>query len=147
MDIPTQAEIVLRDALYETWPWSGGPVPTICFEDPTLVGFLHIFPSAESLLKGWEKAQESALGRHAVALRSAGNKAWNVYSVFLAEKGGPELNRRFERIEEDFSLARKIARANIRRMPIWYTLCYRCCESERSLPWVMRTTTIVCAHA
>jgi hypothetical protein len=113
MDILTQAEIVLREAQYETWPWSGGPVPAICFEDQTLVGFLHTSPSAESLLKGWEKAQESALGRHAVALRSAGNKAWNVYSVFLAERGTAELNWRTERIEEDFSLARKIARANI----------------------------------
>jgi len=113
MDIPTQAEIVLREAQYATWPWSGGPVPAICFEDRTVIGFLHTFSSAESLLTGWEQAQESALGRHAVALRSAGNKAWNVYSVFLAERGAAEFSRRIERIEEDFSLARKIARANI----------------------------------
>jgi hypothetical protein len=113
MDIPTQAEIVLREAQYVTWPWSGGPVPAICFEGSTVVGFLHVFSSAEALLTGWERAQESALGRHAVALRSAGNKAWNVYSVFLAERGTAEFSRRIERIEEDFSLARKIARANI----------------------------------
>jgi hypothetical protein len=113
MDIPTQAEIVLREADYETWSWSGGPVPVVCFEGQSVVGFLHSFPSANALLGGWEKAQQTALGRHAMALRSAGAKAWNVYSVFLAGKDTPELDRSIERIEEDFSLARKIARANI----------------------------------
>jgi hypothetical protein len=113
MDILTQAEIVMREANYETWPWSDGPVPAICFENETVLGFLHSFSSADVLLAGWEKAQRSALERHSIALRLAAAKAWNVYSVFLTERGDPALNRRIEWIEEDFALTRKIARANI----------------------------------
>ena len=72
MDIAIQAEIVLRKAGYETWPWSGGLVQVICFENEALMGFLHVFPTAEALLNDWEKAQQVALGRHTAALRSAG---------------------------------------------------------------------------
>jgi hypothetical protein len=113
MDILTQAEIILREAKYETWRWSGGPVPAMCFEDQSLMGFLHTFQSADALLQSWEKAQQISMAYHARTLRSAGDKAWNVYSVFLAERGSDKLNRRLDQIEEDFSLARKIARASI----------------------------------
>lgn len=113
MDIATQAEIVLRKAGYETWSWSGGPVQVICFENQALMGFLHVFPTAEALLNDWEKAQQVALDRHTAALRSAGAKAWNVYSVFLTGEVSSALAGRVERIEEDFTLARKLARVGV----------------------------------
>jgi hypothetical protein len=47
-------------------------------------------------------------------LRAAGAKAWNVYSVFLTAEQPSYRQRAIERIEEDFALTRKIARAAIR---------------------------------
>jgi outer membrane protein TolC len=60
--------------------------------------------------------QHAALSRHSAALRAAGVKAWNVYSVFLAEEQSPTQQRAVERIEENFALTRKIARAGVRTL-------------------------------
>lgn len=113
MDIATQAEIILRDAQYDTWTWTGVTPAVTCFENAALMGFVHVFESAEALLQGWTASQHAALTRHAPAIRSAGAKAWNVYSFFLTSDPTPLLDRAIERIEEDFSLTRKIARASI----------------------------------
>ena len=109
MDIATQTEIVLRDARYDTWSWTG----VTCFENAALMGFVHVFESADALLAGWEMSQQTTLARHAPAFRSAGAKAWNVYSVFLTSDPTPQHIRAIEQIEEDFALTRKIARASI----------------------------------
>lgn len=115
MNIETQTEVALREAGYETWPWSGGHEPVVCFESEALIGFVHMFPTGADLLQKWQNAQQIALARHAAPLRAAGGKAWNVYSVFLAtDLPSPSLARRIERIEEDFSIARKIARVGVR---------------------------------
>ncbi len=114
MDIPTQAEIVLRSAGYETWTWGALPHPVVCFENAALAGFLHVFPSGEDLLAQWQGAQQATLSRHAAALRTAGSKAWNVYSILLSEAEAPQIVRSIERIEEDFTLTRKIARVGVR---------------------------------
>lgn len=113
MDIGTHSEIILREAGYDTWAWTGASPPVICFENATLAGFIHIFGSAEDLLTSWEAAQQRILARHAPALRAAGNKAWNVYSVFLTSEFSPALQWEIEKLEEDFTLTRKIARTAI----------------------------------
>jgi hypothetical protein len=112
MDIATQAEIILRKAGYDTWPWTGVSPAVTCFENAALIGFIYVFASAEELLTRWETAQQAVLSRHTAALRAAGAKAWNVYSVFLTAEQPSQ--RAIERIEEDFALTRKIARAAIR---------------------------------
>lgn len=114
MDIATQTEIILRGAGYETWPSTGVAPAVICFENPALIGFVHIFSSADELLARWEAVQQAVLSRHSAALRAAGAKAWNVYSVFLAQEQAPTQQRAVERIEENFALTRKIARADVR---------------------------------
>jgi hypothetical protein len=114
MDIATQVEIVLREAGYETWPWTGVSPAVTCFENSAVIGFVHVFSSADELLARWEAAQQTVLSRHSATLRAAGTKAWNVYSVFLAEKQAPTQQRAVERIEENFALTRKIARAGVR---------------------------------
>ncbi len=114
MYIALQAEIVLRDAGYETCRWTGVSHAATCFENAALIGFVHVFPSADELLAGWETAQQSVITRHSAALRVAGAKAWNVYSVLLAEEIGSIQQRAVERIEENFALTRKIARAGVR---------------------------------
>jgi len=113
MDISTQAEIALRNAGYDTWSWSGPTGPVTCFENAALMGFVHIFQDAQTLMTGWQTSQKSAVSRHAASLRGGGAKAWNVYSVFLTADRAPALARAIERIEEDFSLTRKIARAAV----------------------------------
>jgi hypothetical protein len=115
MDIQTQAEIVLRDAGYETWSWTGSPPSVTCLENQTVIGFVHVFESGAELLEKWETDQQAVLARHSGALRAAGTKAWNVYSIFLtSEQAPPQQQRAVERIEEDFSLTRKIARTSVR---------------------------------
>lgn len=113
MDIFTQAEIILRDEQYETWTWAGSAGPVTCFENAALMGFVHVFDSADALLGTWKERQQTALARHAASLRGAGAKAWNVYSVLLTPDQDLRRGREIERIEEDFSLTRKIARASI----------------------------------
>ncbi|WP_439588239.1 hypothetical protein [Hydrogenophaga sp.] len=113
MDIFTQAEILLRDAQYETWTWTGSVGSVTCFENAALMGFVHVFETADALLSTWSEYQQVALARHAASLRGAGAKAWNVYSVFLTPDQDASLGREIERIEENFSLTRKIARASI----------------------------------
>lgn len=114
MDIATHTEILLRGAGYETWTWTGAAPAVICFENAALIGFVHVFPSANDLLARWQVAQNAVLSRHGPALRAAGAKAWNVYSVFLTEELASAQQRAVERIEEDFALTRKIARAGVR---------------------------------
>lgn len=116
MDIATQVEIVLRDEGYETWTWTAVSPAVTCFENAAIIGFVHVFRSTEELLEQWLLAQQTVLSRHSAALRAAGGKAWNVYSVFLAQEHTPTLQRDVERIEEDFSLTRKIARAGVRTL-------------------------------
>jgi hypothetical protein len=114
MDISTQIEITLREADFDTWLWTSAEPNVICFENAVLIGFVHIFSSAENLLERWEAAQASVLSRHSPALRAAGLKAWNVYSVFLTAEPAPNQQRAVERIEENFSQTRKIARTGVR---------------------------------
>jgi len=113
-DIDKQAEIVLRNARYDTWSWSGETGPVVCFENNSIIGFVHVFPTARELIDGWEARQHITLSRCAASLRSSGSKAWNVYSVFLSPENPGELIRSIERVEEDFSQTRKIARAGVR---------------------------------
>lgn len=113
MDILTQVEILLRDAQYETWMWPGSTGPVTCFESAALMGFVHVFDTADTLLCTWHESQQVALARHAASLRAAGAKAWNVYSIFLTPDQDARRAREIERLEENFSLTRKIARASI----------------------------------
>jgi hypothetical protein len=114
MDIYTQAEIVLREAGYDTWQSEGGPPIVTCFESQSVVGFVHVFDSCNSLLKLWRESQRLVLQRYAAALRPAGVKAWNVYSIFLTGATATASDAsEVEKIEEDFTLTRKIARCNV----------------------------------
>lgn len=113
IDVHTQTEIYLRESGYETWKWSDSEVQATCFENQTVVGFVHVFVSSHELLSNWDSRQKRVLERHALALRSASDKAWNVYSVFLTSDKAPELRRPIEKLEENFALTRKIARQGI----------------------------------
>ena len=113
MDIATQAEVLLRDAQYDTWAWSAVKTPVTCFENAVIMGFLHVFPSGRSLVDEWEERQKYTLTRFARALRSSGEKSWNIYSLFLTSDEEPDIANVIDRIEENFSFTRKIARSAI----------------------------------
>ncbi|MBF2753680.1 MAG: hypothetical protein ISN29_00225 [Gammaproteobacteria bacterium AqS3] len=114
MDIARQSEIYLRGSGYDTWSWYSDNSHSItCFESATIMGFIYVFSSAEELISKWKFEQQKALSSHSAALRMSGDKAWNVYSVFLTGDKDQSRQREVEQIEEDFSLTRKIARVNI----------------------------------
>ena len=114
MEIAYQVEIVLRNAGYVTRRSSAGSRSITCFENPVLIGFVHVFESAAALVAQWEAAQTAVLKEYAVPLRGARDKAWNVYSIFLTDDREPARQREIERLEENFALTRKIARGGIR---------------------------------
>ena len=114
MDLKKETEIVLRDAGYHTWPWENGPVPVVCFENDAILGFTYFFGTAAEMQEGWEAAQNAALARFRLALKGAGEKAWNIYSVFLSEAPADErVTVELDRIEENFRQTRKIVRTGI----------------------------------
>lgn len=89
-------------------------MPVVCFENDTVLGFVNIFDKADSLVEGWEKAQQSALAEFRPQLIGAGEKAWNVYSIFVTPNVAQDrVDDKLDRIEENFKLTRKIARAGI----------------------------------
>lgn len=112
--LTSHTEILLGNAGYATWPQLGGTQPVICFEDNTIAGFIHVFADPDALIAGWETAQNSALARNAAALRGAGDKAWNIYSVLLTTApASKEQAAVLDAIEENFEATRKIACAGI----------------------------------
>jgi hypothetical protein len=113
MDLSTQIETLLRSNDYFTRLWTGNKVPTVCLENKTILGFIYIFEFAEDLVSNWEDIQKTAFEHHAEMLHKAGEKAWNIYSIFLAENSNTELFKQIELIEEDFTYSRKIARTGI----------------------------------
>ena len=104
MDILHQVEIVLRDAGYTTQRARQGTRFVICFENAMLIGFAHVFESSAKLLTQWEAVQRAVLKQYNVALRNAGEKAWNVYSIFLTDDTESSRQRAVERLEENFAL-------------------------------------------
>lgn len=114
MDILSQAERLLREAGYRTRLLPVASSHVLCFEDDVAIGFLREFESAATLIETWRYLERSDVVRHALQLRSAAGKAWNVYSVFLTGVTiSPSQSSDVDRIEEDFSSTRKIARGGI----------------------------------
>jgi hypothetical protein len=110
MDLKSQLQIILQEAEYQTWLASVDGLDAVGFEDDTVMGFACIFPTAEALLQRWPAMEMTLLTSHAPSLQKAGEKTWNVYSVFLsAEKGDDVQARQVRWIEEDLERTRKIA--------------------------------------
>lgn len=90
------------------------PPDSYYFEDETVFGFLRIYDKPKSLIDCWQQDQDSFLRKHAVNIRRAADKSWNVYCVFLTqEDSSVEERGDLAAIEEDFRGTRKIARSGI----------------------------------
>jgi hypothetical protein len=66
------------------------------------------------MVEGWRETEATMLARYAAQFRAAGDKAWNVYSVFITEARASEGERREVRwIEEDLERTRKITGTSV----------------------------------
>lgn len=110
MDLRSSVRVVLQDAGYETWFASVRGVSAIGFEDPALMGFVCIFGDARSMLSHWREIETKLLDAHASSLQKAGDKSWNIYSVFLSSASADSVQAREVRwIEENLERTRKLA--------------------------------------
>lgn len=87
----------------------------LIFEDDSVIGFVFSYSSAQSLIAGWGRDSEAAVSAHQLALRRAGQKAWNTYVVLLASgEASHAETAALAAIEEDLIGTRKIARSGMK---------------------------------
>ena len=107
--LQTVAEI-LENAKFQTWRVEFAGCPSLGFENENILGLAASFDSPEKLIDRWQGFEDSMLARYGNAFRQAGEKAWNVYSVFLTTQEPSESQARAIRaIEEDLRQTRKLA--------------------------------------
>jgi hypothetical protein len=110
IDVLSTMQVVLREAGFTTRLASIDRSSIVCFEDDVLTGFGCVFEDPGSLLRRWKATEMSLLTHYAPSLRAAGEKAWNVYCVFLCSLAAdPDQNRQVHWIEEDLDRTRKVA--------------------------------------
>ena len=110
IDVLSTMQVVLREAGFTTRLTSIDGSSIVCFEDEVLTGFGCVFEDPGSLVTQWKAKEMSLLKRYAPSLRTAGEKAWNVYCIFLCSSAAdPILNRQVRWIEENLDRTRKIA--------------------------------------
>jgi len=113
-DVLSTTHVLLREAGFTTHLASIDGSSILCFEDDVLIGFCRVFEDPESLLRSWKDAERSLLEHYASSLRAAGEKAWNVYCVFLCGlAAGPDRSRQVRWIEEDLDRTRKVAACDL----------------------------------
>lgn len=105
---------ILSESGYATEFASVGSSDLLVFEDSTVVGFVFCYVNADDLIDKWERDADAIIDRYRLALRRAGQKAWNTYLVFLSARPVSEGEQaRLNAIEEDLGGTRKIARAPV----------------------------------
>ncbi len=110
IDVLSTMQVVLREAGFTTRLTSIDRSSMVCFEDDTLIGFGCVFDDPSSLLTRWKATEKLILTRYAARFRIAGEKAWNVYCVFLCGSAADSIqNRQVRWIEEDLERTRKVA--------------------------------------
>ena len=114
IDLFTHSERVLAAVGYDLLRLSGTETPSLAFEGQTVLGFIHVYDTPIDLLKLWQRDHKDAIRRFSFAFRRAGDKAWNIYAVFLAAADADaRALHALHVIEEDLSGTRKIARAGL----------------------------------
>ena len=110
IDVLSTLQVVLREAGFATRLTSIDHSSIVSFEDDTLLGFGCVFEDPSALLARWKSTEKSILTRYAPSFRAAGEKAWNVYCLFLCSvAAGPIQSREVRWIEEDLERTRKVA--------------------------------------
>lgn len=110
IDLLSTVQVVLREAGFSTRLTSIDRSSIVCFEDDVLTGFGCVFEDPASLLTLWKDTEMSLLTHYAPSFRAAGEKAWNVYCIFLCSSAADLIqNRQVRWIEEDLNRTRKVA--------------------------------------
>lgn len=114
IDLLSTTQVLLKDAGYSVRLSEIQREPLVCFEDNAFVGFCKLFEKPDDMLNMWRAYETEILTRFAPSFRAAGDKAWNVYSVFLSSAPAtrPEA-REVSWIEEDLNRTRKIASCGV----------------------------------
>src|ERR1700751_4986351 len=109
-DLQSTLQVILQESGYRTSLIRADDLVAVCFEDDAVMGFAVIFETVTELLGKWQIVQTTLLARHASHLQVAGDKAWNVYCVFLCSASADGTQQReLSWIEENLELTRKIA--------------------------------------
>ena len=82
-----------------------------CFEDDVLVGVADVYNTPKEIIDDWRSRQEAFFRQFAAKLRTVGPKSRNGGLGLVAIESGSE--DALIAIEEDFTSARKIARAGV----------------------------------
>ena len=86
----------------------------VIFENATVLGFVFFYSDSAALLENWRSDSERVLREAQFSLRKAGEKAWNTYTVFLADnRTNPDDGIKLQAIEENLVGTRKIARTGV----------------------------------
>lgn len=110
IDLLSISHGLLREQGYRTRIIGIGQSSAIAFEDSSVLGFVYSFSSAADLLADWKSVERAFLEFNAFRFRRSGEKAWNVYSVFLcADRAEADVMRQVHWIEEDLTYTRKLA--------------------------------------
>jgi hypothetical protein len=113
-DLKSQLQIVLQDAGYDTWLSAIEHLEIVGFEDDTVMGFACIFDDVASMLERWRRIETRLLNHNAPSLHRAGDKTWNLYSVFLSQAiANDGQSREIRWIEEDMERTRKLAACGV----------------------------------
>lgn len=110
IDLLATLQVILREAGFKTRLISIDQSPSVSFEDDTVMGFACVFADPSDLVASWKDKETLVLNRFAPSLRNAGEKAWNVYCLFLCTAvAETEQDRQVRWIEENQERTRKIA--------------------------------------
>lgn len=114
IDLLSTCQMLLHGAGFTVRLSYVGDKPVVCFEDNALFGFCSAFAETDEMIRGWKSFESEILNRFAGDIRGAGEKAWNVYCVFLCgESGDTTQKRAVSWIEEDLGRTRKVAACDI----------------------------------
>lgn len=114
IDVLSPVQVILRSAGFLVRLETLAKAPLVCFEDDAILGFCYSFDQPQDLIEKWKAVEGEILTRFAPHIRGAGDKAWNVYSVFLCPSPANSSQKRaINWIEEDLDRTRKIAGCGI----------------------------------
>lgn len=114
IDLLSTTQVLLKDAGYSVRLSTVQRETLICFEDTAVMGFCSTFVSPEELIRNWMAYENEIISRFAANFRAAGEKAWNVYSIFLTDALATDVDRRaISKIEENLERTRKLAASGI----------------------------------
>jgi hypothetical protein len=113
-DLISDSVEILVAAGYAVQRIPAGNREALAFENSVCLGFVFAYDTADRLLREWADDSKGVISRYGLALRHAGEKAWNVYVVLIS--GGPKnetLQASLAELEEDLVGTRKIARDGV----------------------------------